>query len=94
MLGITRSFVFNYEILCFFLVGFLSAFYIGVEKLYFVSKNIPARLVTDDPFFYISLTCMLLGSQLFLAGFVTEVLARTNVANHSLEIEKKTDKQI
>lgn len=76
----------------FFLVGFLSAFYIGVEKLYFVANNIPARLVTDDPFFYISLTCMLLGSQLFLAGFITEVLARTRVAKHSLEIEKQTNR--
>ena len=74
-----------------FVIGFIAAFYLGIEKLYYVSNDIPAKLVTDNPFFYISLTCMLIGSQLFLAGFITEVLARSSNTNRSLEIEKQTD---
>jgi glycosyltransferase involved in cell wall biosynthesis len=61
-----------------FIVGFLSAFIIGVIKLtnvFYFHK--PSPLVTDIPLFYISLTTMILGTQLFLAGFIGELILRS-----------------
>ncbi|WP_372473758.1 glycosyltransferase family 2 protein [Capnocytophaga sp. ARDL2] len=60
-----------------FMVGFLSALFIGMYKLYKLSVNQPAILVTDNPWFYIALTSMILGTQLFLAGFLGEIILRT-----------------
>lgn len=60
-----------------FLVGLFAAMYIGAEKLYIVLYlKQSARLVTENPFFYIALSCMVIGSQLFLAGFLGEILVR------------------
>ncbi|MBD79463.1 MAG: glycosyltransferase [Crocinitomicaceae bacterium] len=61
-----------------FAVGFGAAFYVGAEKVYYLSQGIPARLVTTNPFFYIGLTSMILGTQLFLAGFLGELVSRNN----------------
>ena len=60
-----------------FVIGFISASYLGIRKLWFVSQNIQAPLVTDSPYFYISLVCMILGTQLFLTGFLAELVSRT-----------------
>ncbi len=61
-----------------FIIGFLSAGYIGVFKLfkllYLHEKTI---LVTQNPWFYISLTTMIIGTQFFLAGFLGEIILRT-----------------
>lgn len=57
-----------------FLIGFLFAFYLGVDKLFI---NTTGRLITDRPQFYLSLTAMLIGTQLFLAGFLGEIILRT-----------------
>ncbi len=62
-----------------FFVGFLSAFYIGAIKLlHLYYFHIPTRLVTDNPWFYIALTTMVIGTALFLAGFLGEIIIRTN----------------
>lgn len=61
-----------------FFLGFIAAAYIGAEKAYYLSQGIKARLVADNPLFYISLTAMMLGTQLFLAGFLGELVARNN----------------
>jgi glycosyltransferase involved in cell wall biosynthesis len=60
-----------------FIIGFCSIIYIGAVKLYRLSVHEPAILVTDNPFFYIALTTMILGTQLFLAGFLGEIILRT-----------------
>lgn len=60
-----------------FLVGFCSAAFIGIYKLYKLSVHQPAVLVTNNPWFYISLTAMILGTQLFLAGFLGEIILRS-----------------
>lgn len=57
-----------------FFIGFAFAFYLGIDKL-FVNKT--GRLITDRPQFFISLTAMLIGSQLFLAGFLGEMITRS-----------------
>lgn len=60
-----------------FLIGFLSASYIGVMKLYKLYQHDVTILVTDNPWFYIALTTMVIGTQLFLAGFLGEIILRT-----------------
>lgn len=60
-----------------FMIGMLSAVYIGVMKLVKLYSHEPAILVTDNPWFYIALTTMVLGTQLFLAGFLGEIILRT-----------------
>ncbi|WP_431165287.1 glycosyltransferase family 2 protein [Tenacibaculum halocynthiae] len=60
-----------------FLFGFLSAFFIGAMKLYRVSAGIKTILVTSNPWFYIALTSMVLGTLLFLAGFLGELIIKS-----------------
>lgn len=60
-----------------FLFGFLAAGYIGAQKLYKVAQGLKTILVTDNPWFYIALTSMVLGTLLFIAGFLGELLVRT-----------------
>jgi glycosyltransferase involved in cell wall biosynthesis len=56
------------------IIGFLFAFYLGIDKLFI---NTSGRLITERPQFYLSLTAMLIGTQLFLAGFLGEIILRT-----------------
>jgi glycosyltransferase involved in cell wall biosynthesis len=56
-----------------FVIGFLFAFYLGIDKLFI---NTSGRLITERPQFYLSLTAMLIGTQLFLAGFLGEIILR------------------
>lgn len=60
-----------------FFAGFLSALWLGIHKLYisWFAQQMAER-VTESPFFYISLVSMILGTQLFLAGFLAELVAR------------------
>ena len=60
-----------------FAVGFLAAAYIGAMKLYKLSVGLKTILITDNPWFYISLVAMIIGTQLFLAGFLGELLIKT-----------------
>lgn len=72
-----------------FLFGFGFAFYLGVYKLYNTFHHQVSRLITDRPSFYISLTCMIIGSMMFLAGFIGELILRnSSIRNHYL-IDKK-----
>ncbi|MGO4905838.1 glycosyltransferase family 2 protein [Flavobacterium sp. W20_MBD1_R3] len=60
-----------------FIIGFMLAGYIGVSKLYYMYSEMRYSLVTNNPWFYIALTSMVLGTQLFLAGFLGEIILRT-----------------
>jgi glycosyltransferase involved in cell wall biosynthesis len=60
-----------------FILGFLLAGYIGVSKLYHMYMGMRYSLVTNNPWFFIALTTMILGTQLFLAGFLGEIILRT-----------------
>lgn len=71
-----------------FVIGFIAAFYLGADKLIQMSRGIKARLVADNPVFYIALTCMIIGSQLFLSGFVAELVARNAPNKNKYEIEE------
>ena len=71
-----------------FLIGLLAVVIIGVDKLYALANGIPQRLITDSPYFYISLTTMLIGTQLFLAGFLGDLISRANPNRNDYQIEK------
>jgi glycosyltransferase involved in cell wall biosynthesis len=59
-----------------FLIGFTTAGFVGISKLYRMYNDIPYRLVTDNPWFYIALTTMVLGTLFFIAGFLGELILR------------------
>jgi hypothetical protein len=69
-----------------FIIGFISACVIGTQKLYKLYTHQPAILVTNDPWFYIALTTMIIGTQLFLAGFLGEIIlkTRTNIQRYKV----------
>jgi glycosyltransferase involved in cell wall biosynthesis len=60
-----------------FVIGFFAAGFIGFNKLHRLYNHLPTVLVTENPWFYISLTTMIIGTQLFLAGFLGEIILRT-----------------
>jgi glycosyltransferase involved in cell wall biosynthesis len=72
-----------------FLVGFLSAFGIGADKLWSLYHGVPQRLVTDCPWFYIALTMMMIGTQLFLAGFLGDLISRSSQGRNDYQIEEE-----
>ncbi len=72
-----------------FLIGFISAIIVGGTKLIAMANNEAARLVTDSPYFYIALTMMMLGTQLFLTGFIAELISRTSQDRNKYNISKE-----
>ncbi len=72
-----------------FVIGFFSALWLGSNKLYSIAMHLPARLITELPAFYISLTTMIIGTQLFLAGFLGELMTRNSSNKNNYLIEKR-----
>ena len=73
-----------------FILGFFASFYLGIEKLYKVYiSHTSARLITDSPYFYISLVFMILRTQLFLAGFLGELIVRNNREKQLYLVQKE-----
>lgn len=72
-----------------FIVGFLSAAYIGADKLWCLANGVRQRLVTDSPFFYISLTMMMIGTQLFLTGFIGDLISRSSQGRNEYQVAEK-----
>ncbi|MDY3090094.1 MAG: glycosyltransferase family 2 protein [Porphyromonas sp.] len=72
-----------------FLIGLLSLAVVLGDKLVHILSNTPAPLVTDRPYFYIALTAMIIGTQLFLAGFLAELLSRQNPERNTYKIEEE-----
>ena len=72
-----------------FMIGLLSAGFIGFSKLWKLYHHEPAILVTDNPWFYIALTTMIIGTQLFLAGFLGEIILRTKNNEERYKIAKE-----
>lgn len=71
-----------------FIVGFLSAFWLGVSKLIDVSRGLYGHLLTDNAWFFIALTMMILGSLLFIAGFLGEMIIRSNRDHKNYNIDE------
>ncbi len=72
-----------------FMVGLFSTLYLGADKLYHVWNHLPARLLTQRPSFYIALTSMVLGTMLFLAGFIGELVLRNSPDRNQYLLAKK-----
>ncbi len=71
-----------------FIVGFLSAFWLGISKLIDVSRGIYGHLLTNNAWFFIALTMMILGTLLFIAGFLGEMIIRSNREHKNYNIEE------
>jgi glycosyltransferase involved in cell wall biosynthesis len=76
-----------------FAIGFLSAAYLGIDKLIHVYNHEPARQLADRPSFFIALTSMVLGTMLFLAGFIGELILRNSPDRNNYLLEKKINLQ-
>jgi glycosyltransferase involved in cell wall biosynthesis len=74
-----------------FVIGFLMALYLGIRKLVFVHNHLRAPLVTDSPYFYIALTVMVIGSLLFLTGFLGELINRNSAERNRYLIRDKVN---
>lgn len=74
-----------------FLIGFFAAGFIGINKLFRLYHHLPTVLVTENPWFYISLTTMIIGTQLFLAGFLGEIILRTKSNSERYKITKTSN---
>ena len=72
-----------------FAIGFIATAVVGATKLYALSHGMLLRLVTDSPYFYIALTMMILGTQLFLTGFLAELISRTSQERNHYNISKE-----
>ena len=70
-----------------FFLGLIATAVVGFSKLYHMHAGHPYTLVTDSPYFYLALTLMLLGAQMFLAGFVGELVARNAPGRNHYEID-------
>ncbi len=74
-----------------FIIGFVMAGFLGGRKLWYVSHNLRAPLVTDSPYFYIALTVMVLGTLLFLTGFLGELINRNSSERNNYLIKDKVN---
>ena len=71
-----------------FIIGFFAALFLGIDKAWALYNHIPMRLVTDSPYFYIALTMMMIGTQLFLAGFLGDLISRNSAGRNDYQVEK------
>ena len=78
-----------------FLLGFVAVIVVGALKLYNMYSGNSYRLVTESPYFYLALTSMILGTQLFLTGFLGELIIRHSIDRNHYEIgEEITDETV
>lgn len=72
-----------------FLVGGVIAVWLVIEKQCSLARHLPYRQVTDQPLFYFALTAIVIGTQLFLSGFLGELVARNSSERNSYLIDEK-----
>lgn len=72
-----------------FLVGALTSLYLIVQKIIYQSQGLKFRAVTDQPLFYIALVALIIGIQLFLSGFIAELVSRNSSERNIYKIKKK-----
>ena len=71
-----------------FLVGFFAAAWLGGQKIYYTIHSIPMARVTQSPYFYLALATMIIGTQLFLAGFLGELITRNSTDRNTYLIDE------
>jgi hypothetical protein len=72
-----------------FLLGFFLTVYVLVDKLIAISYGVRQSLVTDNPLFYIALVMLIIGTQLFMGGFLAEMLSRNAPNRNKYEISER-----
>lgn len=72
-----------------FILGIVAAAVIGVDKLWALAHGVPQRLVTSSPYFYISLTMMMIGTQLFIAGFLGDLISRSSEGRNDYQVQQR-----
>lgn len=72
-----------------FMLSLLAIIVVGASKLVALAHGIPARLVTDNPYFFIALTGMVLGTLLFLAGFIAELVSRSSSQRNDYKVAQE-----
>lgn len=72
-----------------FLVGFVAAAWLGTQKIIYTVRGIAMHRVTESPYFYLALTAMIIGTQLFLAGFLGELISRSSSDRNKYLIDEK-----
>ena len=87
--GVKPMHIFGFLGSLMFVFGFIAVVFVGAHKLYAMYSGLPYTLVTDSPYFYLALTTMILGTQLFLAGFLGEMIARNAPERNNYQIEKE-----
>ncbi len=71
-----------------FVIGFFITCYLIFEKLMSIANGTPYRNITDQPLFYLSLAAILIGTQLFLTGFIAELVSRNSSERNKYHIER------
>lgn len=87
--GVKPMHIFGFLGSLMFILGFFLTLGIGIHKLYALANGIPAVLITESPYFYLSLTLMIIGTQLFVAGFLGELIVRHAPDRNNYNIEKE-----
>lgn len=85
--GLKPMHVFGFLGSIMFFVGLVAVMIVGGIKLVAICQGVPAPLVVHSPWFFISLTMMILGTQLFLAGFLGELISRNAEGRNNYQIE-------
>lgn len=75
-----------------FIIGFIAAIWVGFTKIYALKHGVLLARVTDNPYFYIALTSMIIGTQLFLSGFIADLVSRNSPDRNNYQIAERTNK--
>ncbi len=74
-----------------FFIGFISAAWLGAQKIYLLNKGIKTILITQSPYFYLSLTAMIIGTLLFVSGFLGELISRSSLERNVYIIDEEVN---
>lgn len=72
-----------------FLAGFIITFWLIFEKIRGISKGLEVRNITDQPLFFLALVALIVGAQLFLTGFLAEIMASNNVKKGDYNVDEE-----
>ena len=71
-----------------FLLGLISVGVVGTSKLLYIMEGTRAPLITDSPYFFLAITSMIIGTQLFLAGFLGEMISRNSQYRNEYKLDE------
>ncbi|EKB47535.1 glycosyltransferase family 2 protein [Cecembia lonarensis] len=72
-----------------FLAGFIITFWLIFEKIRGISKGLEVRNITDQPLFFLALVALIVGAQLFLTGFLAEIMASNNIKKGDYNVDEE-----